>query len=105
MLIRKIFRVCGIPLGILFFTLLPLFSVLICEGIASYAGCRVDEGSVHPCMVGGNDIGELLYGMFVMGWMLLLTMPVGMLLLTCWFVFFALKFIRARGKKKGAAAL
>jgi hypothetical protein len=31
--------------------------------------------------------------------------PVGLMLLTCWFVFFALKVIRARGKKKDAAAL
>ena len=62
---------------ILVLTLLPLASVLTAASIAQANGCALDEGSVHPCMVGGSDWGETLYGMGVMGWLMLVSFPAG----------------------------
>lgn len=63
---------------ILFVAFLPLFSVAIAGGIANANGCELDEGSVHPCVVAGTDMGETLYAMGVMGWLMLATIPVGL---------------------------
>ena len=38
-------------------------------------GCKVDEGSAHPCIINGHDYGELLYSLGVMGWFMLVTIP------------------------------
>ncbi|MGV8833826.1 MAG: hypothetical protein ACOH2N_17800 [Devosia sp.] len=62
---------------IMLLTLLPLFSVLFTAGVAGANGCQVDEGSVHSCMVMGQDWGELLYFTGVMGWLMLVTFPLG----------------------------
>ena len=53
----------------------PLVSVMAASALAQSHGCALDEGSVHPCIILGADRGELLYDMFVMGWLFLLTMP------------------------------
>ena len=58
-------------------TLLPLLSVLFTAMVAEANGCQVDEGSVHACMVMGQDWGALLYFTGVMGWLMLLTFPLG----------------------------
>jgi hypothetical protein len=47
--------------AILAFAFAPVGSVMLCAGIANAYGCKVDEGSVHPCIINGHDYGELLY--------------------------------------------
>lgn len=64
-------------LGIGLWTLLPIISVLLASAIGAGLGCSVDEGSASSCVVAGMDIGELLYSMFVMGWLFFLTIPTG----------------------------
>ena len=59
----------------------PVALVAVAGNIASANGCQLDEGSVHPCIVNGRDMGEQLYGMGVMGWFMLLTIPTGLLAL------------------------
>lgn len=66
--------------------LAPLLSVLVASFVASAAGCRLDEGSVHPCLVLGADRGEALYTMFVLGWLMLLTLPAGAVAGAGWLV-------------------
>ena len=66
------------------FTLAPIGSVVACGWIANAYGCKVDEGSVHPCIIGGVDRGELLYSMGVLGWLMLVTLPVGGLAFLVW---------------------
>jgi hypothetical protein len=60
---------------------LPMIPVLVAGGIAAACGCKVDEGSVHPCIVFGKDLGHLLYVMAMMGWFALGTFPTGILAL------------------------
>jgi di/tricarboxylate transporter len=57
--------------------LAPVISVALAGFIAEANGCDLDEGSIHPCMVNGEDVGGTLYTMFVLGWFMLATLPMG----------------------------
>jgi hypothetical protein len=83
---------------ILAFTLAPIGSVVACSWIANAYGCKVDEGSVHPCLINGIDRGELLYTLGVLGWLMLVTLPVGGLAVLVWIV--VLIVHRSRWKKR-----
>jgi hypothetical protein len=69
---------------ILTWTLWPAVLVGVAGNIAAANGCELDEGSVHPCTVNGRDMGEQLYGMGVMGWFMLVTIPTGLLALAAY---------------------
>ena len=60
---------------------LPFIPVVVAGAIASACGCQLDEGSAHPCILFGRDIGGALYQMGVMGWLCLITFPTGLLAL------------------------
>src|SRR5436305_12905319 len=66
----------------------PVGSVLACGLIANAYGCRVDEGSVHSCVIKGKDYGQLLYTLGVMGWLMLVTLPSGVFALGLWLIVF-----------------
>lgn len=59
----------------------PVLAILAGAALSSFLGCHVDEGSVHPCMVAGIDVGYPLYIMLVSGWLILGTWPI--ILMTC----------------------
>jgi hypothetical protein len=59
---------------------------MACAVIANAHGCKVDEGSAHPCIVNGRVYGHLLYTLGVMGWMMLLTIPGGLFAFAIWLV-------------------
>lgn len=65
---------------------LPIIGLVIAGTIADANGCRVDEGSVHPCIVGGVDMGSMLYSLGVLGWMMLLSIPGGILAVGVWVI-------------------
>jgi hypothetical protein len=69
---------------ILAWTVWPVVLVTVAGNIASANDCQLDEGSVHPCNVNGLDMGEQLYGMGVMGWFMLVTIPTGLLALAAY---------------------
>jgi hypothetical protein len=71
---------------ILILTVAPLVSVLVASTIAEQNGCRLDEGGIYPCMVGGSDIGETLATMAVMGWLMLASFPFGAVALAIWLI-------------------
>jgi hypothetical protein len=64
----------------------PVGSVIACGLIANAHGCRVDEGSVHPCVINGKDYGQLLYALGVMGWLMLVTIPGGAVAFIIWLI-------------------
>lgn len=64
----------------------PMLSVAIAGGIATLGGCTLHEGNVNPCVFFGVDFGGLLYGLGVMGWFMLLTLPIGALAAAGWVV-------------------
>ncbi len=67
-------------------TVAPIVSVIIAGSIANANGCALNEGSVNPCIVGGKDIGETLYTLGVMGWLMLATIPLGGIALLTWLI-------------------
>ena len=80
---------------ILLWMILPMISVLTASAIADASGCTVNEGSSHPCIVAGTDIGDTLYTMFVMGWMFFLTVPTGLVALVLFTVIVLVKRVRS----------
>ena len=83
--------------------LAPIFAVISCSVIASAYGCKVDEGSVHPCMIHGKDYGEQLYALGVSGWFMLVTLPIGALAGAIWLV--ALILHRSSWRKRQASSV
>ena len=80
-------RIRGLLIGYLVIFLVagaPMISVIIAGSIASWHGCTLHEGFVNPCVVNGRDIGETLYAMGVMGWFMLVTIPLGALGFIVW---------------------
>src|ERR1051325_9049208 len=80
------------------FAFAPIGSVILCGVIANAYGCKVDEGSVHPCIINGHDYGELLYSLGVMGWLMLVSLPGGLFAFVGWLIFLILH--RASWRKK-----
>ncbi len=83
---------------IIFLALAPVGSVVACGLIANAYGCRVDEGSVHPCIINGLDYGQLLYTLGVLGWLMLVTLPGGAFAFVVWLL--VLIFHRASWRKR-----
>jgi hypothetical protein len=81
----------------------PIGSVMACAAMANALGCKVDEGSVHPCIVNGHDYGHLLYTLGVMGWLMLLTIPAGLVAFAVWLVI--LIWHQTKWRKRFAAGL
>lgn len=69
---------------IVLFAFAPLISAFSASAIADAHGCALDEGGVHPCLIGGTDYGETLSFMFVLGWFGLITIPLGALAAIVW---------------------
>ena len=61
------------------FATLPIIVTLVASSIASANGCRLNEGSPHPCVVAGTDIGDTLYAMGLSFWFRMATLPLGAL--------------------------
>ena len=78
--------------------LAPVGSVVACGLIANAHGCRVDEGSVHPCVINGKDYGHLLYTLGVIGWLMLVTLPAGAFVFVLWLT--VLIFHRANWQRR-----
>lgn len=86
-------RLAAVTLGL---CLLPFLALTLSMTVASLAKCQVDEGSPHPCLVAGRDVGEWLYSGFVMGWLGVATLPVLMVLVPGWILVEFIVRYRAR---------
>jgi uncharacterized membrane protein YhaH (DUF805 family) len=86
---------------ILVLMLAPVASITAAGMIADSAGCRLDEGSPHPCLVNGVDRGETVYTLAMLGWLMLLTVPVGAIALIVWGIVLALH--RGAWGRRGSA--
>ena len=64
---------------IVLFAMSPVLCAMLASLIAKLCGSRLDEGGAHPCIVLGVDIGGLLYGMLTLGWLSLITVPIGLI--------------------------
>jgi hypothetical protein len=81
------FRVwIGVPGLLLLGGIDPLLPAIFASALAQHAGCQLDEGSVHACVVLGADRGATLYGLFACAWFAILTAPLGVLACLGWLI-------------------
>jgi hypothetical protein len=64
----------------------PIISTAIAGSVATAHGCDLDEGSIHPCLINGVDYGETLYSMGVLGWFMLVSIPIAAALFVVYLV-------------------
>lgn len=89
---------------ILLFMISPIFPVTIAESTAQANGCALTEGYVSPCVVDGNDVGEWLYTLGMMGWLFLVSGPLGILALGLWLIIVVIhRILWGRARKREAA--
>jgi hypothetical protein len=58
---------------------LPFVISIASSEYAAGQGCHVDEGSIHPCVIAGQDYGDLFYTLGMLGWLGLASVPLGLL--------------------------
>ncbi len=89
---RRLFRVLYALLGV--WTLWPIASALLANGLGHALHCKLSEGAAAPCILFGVDITHRLYIGALAHWYALVTLPSGVLLLglvaaihlvVCWF--------------------
>ncbi len=86
---------------LLFLCLLPLMSMAVAEFIAQLYGCKLDLASVHPCIVGGRDIGQDLLTLGMMGYFLFATMPGVVAIIAIWIIVELIAWVRRRSLAAG----
>lgn len=55
----------------------PILSALVAGTIAEANGCELHEGFVNPCIINGEDWGDTLYTMGLLGFLAIGTLPIG----------------------------
>jgi hypothetical protein len=88
---------------ILLFAIGPFIGVAYAGSVAERYGCRLDEGSAHPCVVNGVDRGDDLYALGMLGWLGLATLPLGMAALVVYFLLVLVFSLARRKRRKGTA--
>jgi hypothetical protein len=88
----------GVCVTILVIAMLPVISVSLTYAIASALGCSVNEGGATPCPFMGVDLGETLVTMMVLGWLGLITLPMGGVALAIWLAAWIGRRIWRRGR-------
>lgn len=66
---------------IVLFTIAPVIVTGLASLTANFAGCDLNEGEAHVCVIHGKDYGEALYKMGMFEWMIIFTAPIGALAL------------------------
>ena len=64
----------------------PLGLLLLGMGIAGALGCAVNEAGAQPCLFHGIDLGHTLYFLFMMGWLMIVALPVMLATAVAWLV-------------------
>ncbi|MGL4397609.1 MAG: hypothetical protein ACRCS9_13795 [Hyphomicrobium sp.] len=64
--------------------MVPFAAVMVSALLAALLGCELNEGTVEVCSVFGVDVGGMLSGLFVTGWLALITLPLLMLVVMTW---------------------
>ncbi|MDB5586874.1 MAG: hypothetical protein JWP26_1844 [Devosia sp.] len=67
------------------FTLWPIGLLATTFGIADANGCGPQQGSLYACLAMG-DWGETLYTMGVLGWLMLVSVPLGLGAFIVWLI-------------------
>jgi hypothetical protein len=82
----------------------PIAGLAYVGCMANRYGCTVHEGFPNPCVVDGVDIGQRLYTLGVMGWVLLATIPIAGLIALAWIAIEVVRWLARRRRAAGPAA-
>ncbi|NHK28469.1 hypothetical protein FF098_011180 [Parvularcula flava] len=74
----------------------PLASAMIAGSIAEANGCQLNEGGVNPCIIDGQDRGPLLSAMFLAGWYMIYTIPLGAPIILVGLILFVVGLFRKK---------
>jgi hypothetical protein len=74
----------------------PFLSMAVAESIAQIYGCKLDLTGVHPCMVGGRDVGHALLTLGMMGYFLFVTLPAAAAVVGVWITIELIAWARRR---------
>ena len=83
---------------IVVFAIMPLVIAIAAGMFGASMGCRVDEAGFYPCPVLGQDVGAALGLMFVSGWFVFFTLPLGAIAAMVWLAVAVVIFIRRKRK-------
>jgi len=76
----------GIILCIALVAIAPIIPAVIAANIVDAAGCQLDEGSIHPCLINGVDYGDTLYTWGMMPWFVFASFPLAVALFVVYLV-------------------
>lgn len=88
---------------ILLVSLAPVISVAVAGSIAAANGCTLNESQAHPCIINGVDQGDNLYAMGMLGWLMLVTLPVGGLVFILYLIILIVYFVWKKWRQKAGA--
>jgi hypothetical protein len=94
-------------LGLILILLLAAAPLIVALGAGAYAanhGCVLHEGFVNPCIVDGQDMGQTLYGLGMVGWFAIATVPLGLGAAAILVFVWILTAVTARKRAKEEAA-
>ena len=80
---------------------LPVISLLLAGTLAKLLGCTLNEADVHPCHIVGVQIGPFLYALSALGWLMILSLPLGAVALVTWIGTESVWFVRKRIASSG----
>ncbi len=80
----------------------PMAPMFLSSLVANAAGCRLDEGDVHVCIIRGVDYGPQLYRMALSFWLTLFSIPAAELAFLFWIVVLAIHLIRRHSRRHRA---
>jgi hypothetical protein len=96
------FKIYWQVLGLIaFFALAPWVIVYIAAVIADLNGCTLSAIEALPCMIGGADRGETLFGLAGFAELAYISLTVGVMLLLIWAGVFAISYAAWRRKARG----
>ena len=94
-------------LGLILILLLAAAPLIVALGAGAYAanhGCVLHEGFVNPCIIDGQDMGQTLYGLGMVGWFAIATVPLGLGAAAILVFVWILTAVTARKRAKQEAA-
>jgi hypothetical protein len=98
------FRIYWQVLGLIaFFALAPWVIVYIAAVIADLNGCTISPTEVLPCLIGGVDRGQMVFGLASFADFAYISLSVGLMLVLIWGAILTVSFMAWRRKAKGVA--
>jgi len=65
----------------------PVLISILAFSIGKRLGCNINEAGTDPCIRNGRDWGKILNPMAVVGWLSVVTLPLGVMGAICYTVY------------------